>query len=475
MYNIIKFLLVPITMIGINISNCYSMEIDNDSKIIGKNEGVIRYSSSGLSNEGATWEQWTKRANFDPIDADGEQYDNFHVFCEEHNLVPLRDGIRGFLVDIYNLAHSLIDSDENHSSSITTSTKRWINQRKINNEEIMHLNNQNTYTAFFPLKEMHSIIRNAQKKMNPKKYSNNEINNIKIAPNQEFKLMDGCYYFANQLVQLTHDIVYALNNKVNAYKIKKMSNEEIYRDFKDYLIEEVINPCYRALVQAFLLFIISEGDFALDNIMLTPDYDKTTRNFLDELKDNCNIKNIRYNFIYNISSLKPELSRKNKEFINTLNNSIKEIRQNMKNISNIYINKALKAIENLSTFIPVRIQYHNMSQYTNKKCPVIIKDIDNKQITENNEIIDNANFKLSCIPFIAEGMIEKVHDFFLYSISIKVEDSDEEDDNLKTEILEYNQYKKEMANLCEILDNINMQIPNKDYLSEIKELLKRIG
>lgn len=472
MYYITKFLLLPLVIIGVIGNNCYSME--NNKRIIDNTQNNIRsikYLDNGSSNEKATWEQWTKRANFDPIDAFATEYDNFHKFCKNHNFISLREGVRNFLVDIYNLANSLIYSHEFDSSSITSSTRRWIAQRTRNNEEILHLNKQNTHPAFFPLKKIKSIIRIAQKKLNPNKYSaNNDIDNIPFAPGKEFKLMEGCYYLANQLVQLTHDIVYAINNKVKEYKkdllsgTKNLSNEQLYTEFRQYLIEQITAPCYKALVEAFSYFISNDDSLIINNITLNPNTDQIKYDFFDYLSDEFDMKRVKYNLVYNFSNLNTELYSKHKGFINTLINSAETIKNNMPNISTVYIRNDLLILNNPYTNELIAEQYTNILQYPRICGASIVKNIDNKNITTNNEIINSANDCLQEIRNETYDTIRNVHKLYLYNYNV---------DMTKKEECEFAQYECQLKTLNKALNAFNMQIPDKEYLNEIQELLKK--
>ena len=473
---------MPVIIIGVNGSNCYSMEDTNEiPNDVPQNDRIIRYLSNGPSNDGATWEQWTKRANFEPIDAYAEKYDNFHTFCEYSNLTQLREGIRVFLIDIYKLAHILINSDDYDFYSITNSVKAWTNQRTGNNVNeqniysilfpIEHLNKQNTHTAFFPLKKIKSSIRTAQKKLNPNKY-NNDIDDIMLEPNTEFKLMKGCYYFANQLVQLTHDIVYAINNKVTQYKelskTKHLSNEQIYEDFRKYLIEEITAPCYKALVEAFAYIIDNNNDsLIINNLTLNPNDDEIKYNFFNHLSFECDVKQLKYNLVCNFSSLGTELSKKSKEFIDTLNNNVKIINKNMQgNISNQHIKDDLYILNNLPIVgKEITYDYHyidHVLKYVMKYSPLIIEDIDSENIITNDEVINDANNCLQDMQYNATKIIRFVHNLYFYR-----------NVSSKQGVPEYNKYDDNIENLENILDNFNMQIPNKNYLSEIKELLQK--
>ncbi|MBQ9441107.1 MAG: hypothetical protein IJU54_01750 [Alphaproteobacteria bacterium] len=60
-----------------------------------------------------------------------------------------------------------------------------------------------------------SIIYDLQQKLNPNKYKQS-INDI-ISSNKKINIMSVLYYISNQLVQLSHDVIYAINSKIDKY------------------------------------------------------------------------------------------------------------------------------------------------------------------------------------------------------------------------------------------------------------------
>ena len=136
------------------------------------------------------------------------------------------------------------------------------------------------------------------------------------------------------------------------------------------------------------------------------------------------------------------------------------------NISNQHIKNDLYILNNLPIVgKEITYDYHyidHVLKYVMKYSPLIIEDIDSENIITNDEVINNANNCLQDMQYNATKIIRFVHNLYFYR-----------NVSSKQGVPEYNKYDDNIENLENILDNFNMQIPNKNYLSEIKELLQK--
>ena len=169
---------------------------------------------------------------------------------------------------------------------------------------------------------------------------------------------------------------------------------------------------------------------------------------------------------------KTELSGKNQKFIKTLHNRVNTIAQNIRNTSTHYITRTLYMLQTL--FVPRYFIYdYNYYVYQDiidgyDNTSIIEDIIDNIGKTTNKDIIDIANEYLNNVYYSVDMRLKYVneHDYkqkCFYNIQ-------------ENEQNERKQYEEAFKSLYKTLNAIDMKIPNnKDYLSEIKELLKYIG
>ena len=487
MFNIIKFLLVPILMIGINSNDCYSVEIDN---VNGNNQNIstIKYTDQNI-----TWEQWTKRANFEAINTNGEEYKNICDFCEKHKLSFIKRGIDCFIIEIYKLIYEIIydsniDTEADNcldgellSKSFAQENiclgyfyprgnnvslpeheliKQWKTQRintSISYAASIIEQNCNVITEQLMLKEIISTIREVQMKLNKDKYSNNnDMNNI--ASHEIINMMSGCYYISNKLVQLTHDILYAINDKINKYKNKKILDKQLCKEFRDYLIDEITLPCYKTISEALSLFI-GDDSFIINNLNLykinkgvlkkCSDFFRHLQNYWKNeflIKTKCKL-------VYSFSNLGEELYKKNKEIINTLDKNINEMRVMLNNVKNSIIKKCLLMLVNKSYD-----DYVLFSNFDNSHGSHLIRYI--RDNTSNNNIISMANMGTKCL-------YDEIFDF-MRSVLIKGNFTNCEHND--PDVRQYIIAEKKLQN---DLKKIDFHIPNIEYLNDMKYLFNK--
>ena len=494
MYYITKFLLLPLVMIGVIGNNCYSMEIDDDITYdYDQTIPIIKY-----TDQTATWKQWAKCANFEEINVHGNEYKNIYNFCKEHNLYSLINGINYLLINIYKLAHTLNGNELNDNKYFVDETIDW----EINIMQIINYNNikieSNSLDAIIKpwktktdnndwpilaetktsndqfLVNIVSSIIGLQKKLNKTKYSKcNDISNIPLMKN--FDIHFSFKYIANKLVQLSHDIVYAINNEINEYKSKKLSDKEIYEYFRKYLINEITIPCYNLLIEAFLY----NDEFTINNISL-PEHNiceyainETSYEYVNKILKYCfkKIKSYKYNFIYDFSKLGRKLSKDVYEIINILHdglNKIKEQNKKTKFIKSENINKALNTLCKLEKYYMTRIVYLLIVNYDHYYCGKLVKNINkhNNNITEK-QIIETAN---TCLQRLLDDIKNMI-----YCVNTKMWELDYENSQGDKEM---EQYKTKIEDLMKKLESkvTELQIPNNsntDYLTDIKQLLSQ--
>ena len=467
MYNIIKFLLVPITMIGINISNCYSMEIEDDNDVVDENAPTIKY-----MDQTTTWDQWTTYQNFEAIDVNGQEYSNIIEFCDKHKLYSFKNEIKYLLINIYKLAHALNGNGKilriykNYSNSLHDIIELWTNKNIDGSLSDFHYFVTAPITTEPSLTNAILSIINFQKKLNKTKYLNsNEINNIPKTESIDIQI--GCSYIANKLVQLSHDIIYAINNTINEYQNKKISNENIYEYFKNYLINDITIQCYKSISDAFSYFVCKyDGGVMLNNISISgsqasndtiegayENVESVIERNLDEFKQ------YKYNFIYEFSKLGKKLSENANEIINTLNKALEEVKIKTKGFKSKDVNNALSNIieefKNLSFSSILEIYHHGGGK--------TIENINNTDNITEKQIIEIANdYTQSLLKYINDTVNNINKKYKLDSRKLQNEE----------EIL----YQKEMKDLINKLETKFNELKihensNTNYLEDIKKLL----
>ena len=509
MHNIVKLLLIPLVIIGVNSNNCYSTENNNTIHNNNHNINTINYNDQDIS-----WEQWTKCANFEPIDVNGEEYKNICNFCEENKLSSLKCGIEGFLVDIYRLACEIVYSnvieekknqhykfvemfsrdticieDINNmkipyysicvfNRSLLEATKQWRIQRKISDDieqggNIHATDNRyilekkyNIMTNQLMLKPIVSNIRYLQKKLNSNKYlNNNDINNIQYYEKNIINMMSGCNCIANQLVQLTHDIVYAINNKINEYKKKNMHKEQLYEEFRKYLIDEITLPCFNTIELSLSLFI--ENDcLVLENFVKlfhnNRQIQEIATKFFEKLQHYWKyyfLIDTKCSLIYNFSYLGRELYAKNQEFINILDNSINEMNKISQNTKNDILRKCLLLFVNKSN-VHVKDMYCTLVNFEYYYGVNLLRYI--RSSTSNNNIINMANMGIEAL------------NYGICDFEEIVSKMGKNGGHLKNEGLDVQKYYNVCMELRKKLKTINQYITtNIDYLSDIKYLFNK--
>lgn len=497
MFNIIKFLLIPILMIGINSNDCYSVEINNIEHN-NQNISTIKYTDKNI-----TWEQWTKRANFDVINVNGEEYKNICDFCKQHKLSFLKRGIDCFINKIYELVYVMIDAnielddfimDDSFNLHHTRSryikenmclgdsysiynnvleddlTKLWEKQRKntpMTLEDVARTieQNCNVITEQLMLKKVISTIKKVQVKLNKNKYPNDDDNDndIKnIASHETINMMSAYYYITNRFVQLTHDILYAINNKINEYKNKKILDEELYKEFRNYLIDEITLPCYKTISHA-LSFFIEDDSFIINNLGLYK-VDKEVlekcSDFFEYLQDCWKydfLINTKCKLIYSFSDLGKELYKKNQELITILERNIDEMKVMVENVKHERIEKCLSMLINKNSYIID--DYKLLLNFDISHGSYLMRYI--RATTSNNDVISMANMG-------TKYLYNEIFNF-MRTVSLKsgiYANYDHNDPDIK----KYRMAEKKLQN---DLKKVGFHISNIKYLNNIKYLFNK--
>ena len=472
-------------------------DIDSHNVDISNNQHSIpgiKYSDTTTA-----WEQWTKVANFEAIDVDGIEYKKFCNFCEKHELYSFKNGIDFFLRNIYSLAYSITDSNLTNikknkiyemciepcwafadfdeygyetlsnyfesSCNLEEITKNWSQQERLFSIEEYG----NITPGQLMLKKVISTIRKLQKELNLTKYSNN--NNINNIPSDTtiIKIMDGFSFISNQLVQLTHDILFAINNKINEYKNKNISGEQLYTEFREYLINKITLPCINTINEA-LSYCVGDDGFILNNITFNINEDVRLNSFLKILKEDLKYRFLMHSkcsLVYHFSKLGNELYKKHQEFFNTFYENLNTMKEHCKQIKYKPIKTFFSTFEKEPNIIDM--SGVNLCNYYHYYGSAMMRYIINN--TTNINITNMANNYLNILLKKLKVVIKQVRHH------LKIENSDIilsmydkcNDGKYKDEI----QYRTEYKQLLTQLQNIKHEVKNINYIDDIKQLFDK--
>ena len=474
---------------GNNSNYCYSMEENNIN--INQNDR-IHYSD----NDAPDIDEMIKCANYEPIDIDSQNsmYKKFIDFCEEKDIPGIKKLVYNFLEKSYNISNHIIVNPASYLNdySFKGEIKRWNLQKEASDNPTLYSSGKYTEAylldkwqlenneIFLPefqvaMYQTTHIMNELHKKLN----SSKQTVSIEVVEDNHIKNL--FYYFANHLVELSHDILYAISTKIDKYR----TNQEVYSfdNSRKYIEHEVIIPSYNAIAKFYYQVFVPYVN--INNIIL-----KKNSGISNSL--NCGtfreINEVFYQFeLYGLEKYVrygTKLCQKKYEKLKIIAKKLDDIIEKFESTSS-HIIKAhigeLKEIKSnyLNSIMCCEIEIGNINNLTNNQ---IIRKVNNSikeytflYVKDKDKTIKN-KFKGS-ESYYDESYILKHYFYSLgknYYSKLPETDLEKlfnyEQKKFSKEIQEFNTEIHKLDNKLKDMD-YNMIDSNYDYLSEIKESL----
>ena len=337
--NYIKTLLLSTIVSVVYSGNNYCYSLNNNNNININQDDRIHYSNNTIPSIN----QMIKCANYEAINTSSNEYKRCFEFFKEKGTEGISILIQNFLGDIYNIANSLIFdiSYERSYGRLYKGISNWEFQNQFSKNPYIYNTSGEIYHYMCDHKqllEMNNILLPGQQdiailtthfmndihsKLNPNKTQlNNNIDTTNIK-----NILELCYYIANHLVELSHDIIYAINNKIDEYKTNP--NTYSFANFRTYIEDKIIIPSYTAIMkvskQIYDYFTPITPLILTDHINSNIPYilDK----FFKDIRHSINIiKDREYNnYLLCCSTLYHELHVKRNNIIDLFKNSLIEL------------------------------------------------------------------------------------------------------------------------------------------------------
>ena len=242
---------------------------------------------------------------------------------------------------IYGLSYSLIfDSSGLYTltaASMYDYIKYWNSQKTVADEpnlyaaqdkKLLEDLNIHTYRNNYSAIYVTQIMNNVHRQLNSDK--NNQISEYDVQHGVS-NMLELCYYIANHFVELSHDILHAINMKIDEYKANP--NTYSFENFRNYIEDHVIIPSYKAVTNIINNVLLER--FSLNNLIIKNynnnnininDINNIIDKFFKKIRFECRFFKNKYNqYLLYGSTLYHELHVKRRNVLNVFSNGIREL------------------------------------------------------------------------------------------------------------------------------------------------------